>query len=137
MSLIRTTLNLEEFLRKKNIIYYYDNHELIVFMKYYDKKSSRLVGEMSYDLCNGRIFNIKLNSFEMRHKTLGKQMLQQMIEHIKTDDRSIYVKNIWIPLLNHNDFFHNVFNQSFKWKELVHPSVNCSGYSMNISSNRE
>lgn len=65
----------------------------------------------------------------LRGRGLGKQMLLKAIQDIKEHGK---VDTIWAVTLENHEFWSNVWNKSFTWKDPPHSTVTSGGYKLKI-----
>ena len=97
-----------------------------VYLKYFSDNGDE-IGYINYRNSSGQIGIFRLDE-DYRNRGLGKQILAKVIEDLKKSN----IKEVWAITSKNHSFWSNVFNKSFKYKDIPHKSVTGSGYSMKI-----
>jgi hypothetical protein len=99
---------------------------------YYDTNVDppKNIGYIDYRLEPGQIGVFFIND-EYQNRGLGKQMLMIAIDDIKNYGTA---NTVWAVTIKNHPFWHNVWDQSFKYKDPTHSSVTGDGYVMTLDS---
>lgn len=103
----------------------YKNGE--VKLSYFDKYNNH-IGYIQYRIFTGQVDLFYIYDIKHRRTGLGKQMLNKAIADMFTHE----TLEIWAVTYEHHAFWANVWKKSFKFQNILHPSVRGSGYRMTL-----
>jgi len=109
--------------------YFMDKKTGGIMLEYYNQDIK--IGYIRYYINTGQIglfFILK----EYQKRGLGKQILSKVIKELQDNN----CDEIWVVTLKDHQFWSNVYNKSFSYREPAHPSVTGDGYFMDLKKNK-
>jgi GNAT superfamily N-acetyltransferase len=95
-----------------------------ILREYYDSDNNK-IGYIRYKVKVGQVGLFFINE-EYRNRGLGKQILNRTMDHMRQSGAT----GVWAVTTRDHEFWSNVYNKSFKWRDPAHPSVTGDGYYM-------
>jgi len=98
-----------------------------IMKEYYDNDNR--VGYIRYYITTGQIGLFFIEK-PYRNRGLGKQILSKVINELQENN----CDECWVVASNRHEFWSNVFNKSFTYRDPAHPSITGDGYYLHIKS---
>ena len=103
-----------------------------VRLTYFTKDTNQEIGYIDYRRASGQVGLFRLDE-QYRNKGLGKQILQRVIDDLKQHG----IKSVWAVTTKDHEFWSNVFNKSFQYREPIQLPCTGHGYALDISDKAE
>ena len=108
--------------------YFINNKPGGIVLEYYQQ--DKCIGYIKYYLNTGQIGLFFIQK-EYRDRGLGKQILTKVLMDLQKNN----CNECWVVTTNGNNFWSNVFNKSFTYRDPVHNTVTGSGYFIDLKNN--